>query len=188
MADDAKLALAGTELDAVPPLLQGGFQIEVETGKSVRELLTSQWGIPDEVIESRISTVFLDGKPVDDLDRATVHDGSTLALSGAMPGLVGATMRRGGVIAGFRSGITHRESGAPGHAGKGTIRVKVFNLLIAELMPLFLARGILVAADRLPKTLRGRLTARDAAGRVRLFAPRPTDSPKGAGPAPRPGA
>ena len=34
----------------------------------------------------------LDGKPVDDIGSSFLHDGSTLALSAAMPGLVGATL------------------------------------------------------------------------------------------------
>ena len=38
-----------------------------------------------------------------------VGHGDTLALSAAMPGLVGATMRRGGYFAGLRANISHRD-------------------------------------------------------------------------------
>ncbi len=171
MNDITELSLTDSDLDQLPPLLQSGFDIEVETGGTVRDLLRSQWGIPEEVVESRISTIFLNGKPVDDLDATIVRDGATLALSGAMPGLVGATMRRGGVIAGFRSGITHRESGCGDACGKGLLHVKIFNLLIPELMPLFLSRGILLPSERLPASIRGRLSGDPAPDRVRLTAP-----------------
>ena len=61
----------------------------------------------------------LDGKPVDDIGAALVQDGSTLALSAAMPGLVGATLRRGGAYSSFRSAITYHETGERLRAGEG---------------------------------------------------------------------
>lgn len=125
----------------------------MRTGISIRGLLTAQWGLTQDYIESDISTIFVDGKPVDDLDSAIVKDGATLALSCAMPGLAGATMRRGGAIAGLRSGITHREAPSSREQKQGMITVKLFNMLIAELSPLFLAKGILIERKRLPAAL-----------------------------------
>jgi hypothetical protein len=131
------------------PFLQQGFLAVVQTGCSVRELLCYQFGIPDEYVRGRITTIFQNGRAIDDLDGAIVRDGSRLTLSAAMPGLVGATMRRGGYYAAMRGSITHRETGEAGQPGEGTIRMKLFNLLMAELGPIFLLRGIGVAASDL---------------------------------------
>jgi hypothetical protein len=86
----------------------------------------------------------LDGKPVDDIGSSLIHDGSTLALSAAMPGLVGATLRRGGAYASFRSAITYHEPGKACVPGEGWVSIKIFNLLMAELGPGLLRQGVLV--------------------------------------------
>jgi hypothetical protein len=136
------------------PLLQKGFVLEVITGCPIRALLRDQLGLTEEYIETRIQTVFLDGKPVDDIDGAVVPDGSTLAISSALPGLLGATLRRGGYYAALRSGITHEGVATPAPAGAGYIVVKLFNLTVAELGPLFLERGIGIEAGELARFLR----------------------------------
>jgi hypothetical protein len=62
-----------------------------------------------------------------------------------MPGLVGAVMRRSGFYAALRQGISHHGDGAVGAAiSRSTVTVKLFNLLLPELAPLILARGILL--------------------------------------------
>ena len=71
-----------------------------------------------------------------------------------MPGLVGATMRRSGFYATLRQGITHAESGNQISAGHGTISLKLFNLLLPELAPLILARGILLQREELDGLLK----------------------------------
>lgn len=129
-------------------ILQGGFRVRAEVGCSIGEFLHGQYGISREYIAERIRTVLLDGEPVDDVDSATLRDGSTLALSGAMPGLVGAVMRSGSRYASFRQSITHRES-ADTDGGEGVIRVKLFNFVMAELGADFLRRGIYVNTDEL---------------------------------------
>ena len=137
------------------PLLQKGFALDVSIGRTIRFLLRDELGLHEEYIETRIQTVFLDGKPVDDIDTALVRDGATLALAPAMPGLMGAMLRRGGHLAVMRSGITHRdETGAQG-IGEGRIVVKLFGMALQELGPQFLARGIGVDAGDLAKVIRG---------------------------------
>jgi hypothetical protein len=136
-------------LPAFRPLLQQGFGVSIETGASLEDLLCRQWGIDRDYVMGRISTLFLDGKPVDDLPASIVDDGATLALSGAMPGLIGATMRRGGVLAAFRSGISYTPRDPAGANRDGRITVKLFNLLIDELGPRFLTRGIWTTHSRL---------------------------------------
>jgi hypothetical protein len=130
-------------------LFQQGVGVAIQTGVSLEDLLCCQWQIDREYVMNRISTLFLDGKPVDDLPAAVVNDGSVVALSGAMPGLIGATMRRGGVLASFRSGITYCPSSKTQNSGDGRITLKLFNLLIEELAPRFLARGVWISRPRL---------------------------------------
>lgn len=124
-------------------MLQTGFFVEVREGASIKSVLCDQYEIEPQYFEDRIQTIFLDGKPVDEAEKTRVASGSTLALSTAMPGLVGSTFRRGGVLAAFRNSITHREDAKTVHS-EGTVRVKIklFNLLVRELGPGFLERGI----------------------------------------------
>ena len=130
------------------PFLQQGFQVAVRVGCSVRELLCDQLGIDREYVFGRITTVFQDNKAIDDLNAAIVRNGSRITLSATLPGLVGATMRRGGFYAAMRDTITHRETGEKALHGGGVVRMKLFNLLLPELGPSFLQRGIgLTAAE-----------------------------------------
>jgi len=89
----------------------------------------------------------LDGKAVDDIDSAIIKDGSTLALSAAMPGLVGATLRRGGHLAIFRSETTHREGKRAFSPREGMFVLKLFNLVANDLGPTFLKQGILARGE-----------------------------------------
>jgi hypothetical protein len=130
-------------------LLQTGFSIRTPVGVSLSALLLNAFGLEAEYVADRIKTIFLDGRPVDDLERTIVRDGSTVSLSAAMPGLVGATMRRGGILAPLRSNISHRETGSPAPAGEGTVLVKLFNLVMADLGGRFLTRGVVVPAPQL---------------------------------------
>lgn len=122
--------------------LQGGFTVEASVGCSIREYLYEQCGIEQEYITKRISTVFFNQKPVDDMDSAVIHNGSVLALSGAMPGLVGAVMRVGSFYASFRSSITYKENLKDRKQEQGRIRLKLFNMVMRDLGPGFLERGI----------------------------------------------
>jgi hypothetical protein len=147
------LNLDADQLTAFFPILQKGVTVPANVGCTLKSLLCDQFTIPADYVTDRITTIFLDNRPVDDLDRTIIHDGSRVTLSAAMPGLVGATMRRGGFYAALRQGISHlEESGAA--AGKGgSVRVKLFNLLLAELGPLVLARGLLLEQDELADLL-----------------------------------
>jgi hypothetical protein len=139
----------GLKLDAFSLLLQRGFRLRGQLGSSIRSVLCDQFGVTPDYLDNRISTVFLDDKPVDDVDSAVVKVGATLALSGAMPGLVGAALRKGGPIASFRGSISHSGSEVPAIKQEGSFTVKLYNLVAKELGPLFLERGIWVDADDL---------------------------------------
>jgi hypothetical protein len=126
-------------------LLQQGVKIRRRVGCSVDAFLRQEIGAAPETIE-KIQSIMLDGKPVDDIRSALIHDGSTLALSAAMPGLVGATLRRGGAYSSFRSVITYHETGTACAPVEGWVGVKIFNLLMAELGPDLFRKGVLVSA------------------------------------------
>ena len=68
-------------------LLQKGIIVRARSGCSLTAFLREQAEAAPETIE-KIQSIFLDGSPVDDLDRTIIKDGSILALSAAMPGLV----------------------------------------------------------------------------------------------------
>jgi hypothetical protein len=129
------------------PLLQHGFLVKVQVGCSIKTMLCEQFELSPEYVESRINTIFMNGKVVDDIARATLKDGSTLALSAAMPGLVGATFRRGGPLAPLRSHISHKEEKTSFPQRTSMIVLKLFNLLINELGPLLLRKGIYIERE-----------------------------------------
>jgi hypothetical protein len=123
-------------------LLGQGFYTEVQAGCSLGDLLCNQLGIPRDYLQNRIQTIFLNSKPVDKPEAVTVALGATVALSAAMPGLVGAVMRKGGHYAALRQSISAGTSGECPQAAKGVVTLKLFNMVAAELGPAFLERGI----------------------------------------------
>jgi hypothetical protein len=139
-----RLSFAAGSLPGFTLLLQSGFVARTCDCGSIKAFLVDTMGLAPEFIESVIQSVFLDGRPVDDLDSANIREGSTLALSAAMPGLVGATMRRGGYYAPLRSGISHASDECQQGLFRGDVTVKLFNLVASELGPALLERGILV--------------------------------------------
>ena len=137
-------------------LLQRGFRLKVEAGRTVKSLLCEQLGLDPEYIERRIKTLFLDGKPVDDLNAAMIRNGSTLALSAAMPGLVGAVLRSSSFFASLRSTISHQEQAeAERPQEDGMVSLKLFNILLKEMGPPLLKRGIWIHGKDLQTFIEG---------------------------------
>jgi hypothetical protein len=128
------------------PLFQRGVLIRCRVGCSIAAFLREDIGATAGTI-NRIQSIILDGKPVDDLEKVFIKEGSTLALSAAMPGLVGATLRRGGTYSLFRSAITYHETGEASLQKRGHVRVKLFNLLMSELGPGMLRKGVIVGGE-----------------------------------------
>jgi hypothetical protein len=135
-------------------LLQQGLRIETPVGGSVQDFLIRQLGLNPEVIDEEIQTIFLNGKAVDDPGQAFLTNGASLALSGALPGLVGATMRRGGFYSSLRQSITFQ--GGSGFQGspKGQIVLKLFNILLKDLGPRILENGFMIEESKLLDFLR----------------------------------
>jgi hypothetical protein len=134
-------------------LLRNGFSADLTVGCSLEHLLCNQLDIAPDYLYSRVQTVFLNNSPLDDLASTVVPDGAVISLSAAMPGLNGAMMRRGGLLAGLRSSISHSPDEACLQPFAGRITIKLFNLVAKELGPHFLARGIVVNSKDLNELL-----------------------------------
>ena len=135
------------------PLFSRGVQISACLECNLRELMCRQIGLAEDYLENRVQTVFLNGHPVDDVDRATVGEGATVALSAAMPGLAGAVLRKSGVLATLRKNITYRNDVSARETCEGKVIVKLFNMTTREVGPLLLARGIWMKGAELRELL-----------------------------------
>ncbi|MFO7965544.1 MAG: hypothetical protein R6U50_16590 [Desulfobacterales bacterium] len=136
------LSLPAEKTAVFYPILQDGLNIRTDIHCSVKQFLQTTFHISRDYIESRIPTIMLNGKAVDDLNTAFLEENSTLALSSAMPGLAGATLRRRESLSPMRSGITYREQKKPEQTRRGTLKIKFFNVLIRELGLKLLYQGI----------------------------------------------
>jgi hypothetical protein len=142
-----KIVTAEDGLAPFLQLLQQGFTVEAQTGCSVDAFLTGQLGLAPDYAKNRIQTIFLNGKPVDDITTARVEAGATLSLSAAMPGLVGALLRKGGVLKSMRESISYTCTAPSAPEDCQPVKVKFFNLIARELGPAFLAHGIRVKGE-----------------------------------------
>lgn len=135
------------------PLLQKGITMEVELGCTIKAFLEDQIGLSPDYVENRIQTIFLDAKPVDDIATAVIRNGATLTLSAAMPGLLGAMLRKNSICAALRCQITHMEGEDAGSSGKGFVIMRLFNFLGREVGPTILKQGVGVNGDDLQDLL-----------------------------------
>ncbi len=135
-------------------LLQKGVKVTAQVGSTVRSFLCDDLGLSPEYVEKRIQTLFLNGKAIDNPDTAILKEDSTLALSAAMPGLLGATLRKGSYYARMRSEISHQEQSKAIIVHEGFVLLKLFNLLPAEIGPAVLARGIWLKGEDLNQFLK----------------------------------
>jgi len=137
-------------------LFQEGVLLKAQIGATIHAFLCDGLGLDPRYVEERIQTVFLNGKAVDDPASAVVPDHATIALSAAMPGLLGATLRKGSFYAAMRSEISHagRSSLSP---HKGDVVLKLFNLLPGEIGSFLLDRGVWVKGEALRRFLEARL-------------------------------
>lgn len=139
-------------------LFQKGLEVEVELGADLQSLLGEDLRLSEEGI-AKIQTIFWQGRPVDDLQSCLVEEGGVLALSAALPGVVGACFRREGAWAKLRSSITHKGDEAVGERRRGIITVKLFNFMLRELGPMLFARGVRVELKTLLPILAENLPA-----------------------------
>jgi hypothetical protein len=127
------------------PILQQGYQVKVLRGASIRTILCRDLGLGSEHLEGRIRTVFLNGKPVDDVDTALVSAGDTLALSAATPNMGWVPFHwKGDCSASLPAGCNQLGEEQVTPKSECLVRLKLFNLLLEELGPFFLEKGILI--------------------------------------------
>ncbi len=155
MATSLAFILKSDHLAVFFPLLQQGVRVEAQVGCDIQSLLCDQFKLAPDYLADRITTIFLNGKPVDDVATAVVTDGATLALSAAMPGLVGATLRKAGCLASFRNTISHcNEAESAAACEDGLITLKLFNMLLSEMGPQYLAHGVWIRGRELQACLK----------------------------------
>lgn len=127
--------------------LQNGFFIEAAAGTSIRSFLTGDCGITESYIKDKIKTVFHNGNPVDNMDSVKISNGSVCAVSGAMPGLVGAMMRMGSPYASMRESITEKGEDISATGKKVFVKLKLFNVILSDLGQLFISGGVILERD-----------------------------------------
>lgn len=132
-------------------LFEKGVVLSANTGCTLRDFLCGGLGLSDDYLDQRVQTLFLDARPVDDVDKAVVRDGSVLALSAAMPGVLGATMRKGGRYAAFRKDISQRADECGICDTSGRVTVKLFNMVAREAGGRLLEAGVEVAGGDLQR-------------------------------------
>lgn len=129
-------------------LLGQGVRLKVTAGCNLKEVLTDQIGLDPDYIENRIQTIFVNGHPIDDIERTGIDAGAAIALSAAMPGLAGATLRRGGHLAVMRRSISQDASdSSKSGTVESLITLKLFNMVAREMGPTVLARGIWLTGE-----------------------------------------
>jgi hypothetical protein len=133
-----------TNLSVFSALLSYGCKFDVRTGGRLLDLLIHQMGINERYLNEKVQTVFFNGKVVDDFSTEIVNDESVIALSAAMPGLVGAVFRKGGIFSSMRSdNVSYQQCNAVKNQ-EGQVTLKLFNLIASDLGPDFYKKGICI--------------------------------------------
>ncbi len=139
------LGLPPAAADHFGLIFSAGMGIKTVAGISLTDLLCRQLGIAPEYVAQRIQTIFLNHRAVDRTEQVSVPAEAVLALSAAMPGLVGATFRKDGALADFRKDISYRSIPAAlqdSRRAETLITLKLFNLVARELGPHLLSLGV----------------------------------------------
>jgi len=152
------LTLPPEALPGFASLLQHGVLFALEKPTPLLSFLLTLPGFSATYIEENVQTIFINGVAADSLNRPMV-DGTTVALSAAMPGLAGAIFRRQGIHGSLRSkqltDVPTEQSGA------GFVTLKFFNSIATDRVEDLLQRGILVTGKGLASfaCMRGHLFA-----------------------------
>ncbi|MHC1727642.1 MAG: hypothetical protein AB9866_16835 [Syntrophobacteraceae bacterium] len=147
-------------------ILQQGVFISGRPLSTLWEVLDSA-GFSRKYLEERVQTLFLNGSAVDDIESEKVRGGSVIALSAAMPGLVGAIFRKGSPISALRSRTEDCSAARADLNSKELVRLKLFNTVAREMGPMILGCGAILRAPELESFLTGR---RELLGNVILEA------------------
>jgi len=128
-------------------VLQAGFFRQSSQGVTLFAFLSSLPDFTEDYITNRVQTIFLNGDPVDDMNLAFSSETATLALSAAMPGLVGSLFRKSTILTSLRKTAVQkqvRDDGAP-----VVVRVKFFNIISVEKGAALLSGGAALRSEDL---------------------------------------
>ena len=130
-------------------LLQHGVFLDLDKSLPLKVFLLERCGISGPVLTDKIKTIFLNSRPVDDIEMADISSGDSLGLSGAMPGLVGAVFRQKSIFSSFRETITYSKDtgGKSNILEPGMVLLKVFNTAMDAVAQTLFARGVYVPAE-----------------------------------------
>lgn len=146
--DTYLLKCSGIATGFFMPDLQSGFSIRAKEGVTIYSFLTEYCGLNDGYITEKVKTIMIDGGPVDDIFNTKIHDRGVCAVSGAMPGIVGAMMRIGSPYAAMRESITVKPDEGAEAEKDILVNLKLFNVILSDLGVEFLKRGILLEEKR----------------------------------------
>ena len=142
---------------AFSSLMHLGFKVKTTVGTTIKALLCSQFDVPVDTLENWLKIIFLNGKPVDHPETATVKVGSTIALSPYLGGIACRSLQRDSPISTFRDGITHHEEDiAPATPEEAMVTIKLFNLAGSAIGPILLQQGIWVTGEDLEVLFKNR--------------------------------
>lgn len=145
LAQTVQMTIKPDSFSVFWPLLSYGLKLDVQIGINLFDLLVNQIGINESYLNEKVQTIFLNGKVVDDFSAEIVKDESIIALSAAMPGLVGAVFRKGGILSSMRSGHASSLEVTVIKKHKGQVTLKLFNLIASDLGADFYKRGICIS-------------------------------------------
>jgi len=140
------------QISKLVAILQMGFLLPVPAGSSVKTVLDAA-GFSPRYLEDKVKTIFLDGTAVDNLDAERIKKGSVIALSAAMPGLVGAIFRKDSPISGLRSNVGKRADERSIQDADALVLLKMFNVIAEEMGPELLRSGLIVSGKNLENFL-----------------------------------
>ncbi|NDY56973.1 hypothetical protein G3N56_09490 [Desulfovibrio sulfodismutans] len=150
-----ELTLDERAMDRFAGLFASGVGVEMPGPCGLDVFLGENLGLDPAYVRERLRTIFVNGQPVDDIAKTKLAPGDELALSVAMPGLVGICMRLDSPLKSFRGDITHGRAASRSHLGDlaGTVTVKLFNFIAREIGPGLLARGVTIVGGKLARAV-----------------------------------
>jgi hypothetical protein len=147
--DTLCIKLPKPDVERFNALFGEGVGFETRTGIPLASFLCEQLGIAPDYLDQRVQTIFVNARAVDRVEQIQIGPGDVIALSAAMPGLAGATLRKGGLLAGFRKDISHvDDTKSSGAAHKTMVTLKLFNLVAREMGAQLLQQGVWIKGKR----------------------------------------
>lgn len=134
-------------------LTQSPSEVPADIGDTMMNFLTKRLGFDEEYIDSQIKTIFINGKPVDDLCTAHIPADARIALGAVAPGVAGITMCRNSPISGMRRGITYQNAEPIQDITEGTVTLLLFNAVMEDKGLQILEKGITLPAGKLERAV-----------------------------------